>query len=356
MKVFISSLISGMEAERAAAKDAIETLGHQPIMAEDFGARSTSPQITCLQGVREADVVVLVLGARYGTRQVSGISATHEEFREARGRKPVYMFVTTDPLEADQQAFIEEEGGWVDGLFREHFSRPAELGRKVTRQLHRHVAAHAAGPVDGPATAEMARELLGRQDRQTSRPMISLSLATAPRQTLLRPAEMESGDLHDAIQQRALFAPRPIFNRSRGMRVDWQDASLVVYQGDRYHNDEHAAVRVNAAGDAVLRLPIQRSGDRDSGIPAIIEEDVAAALEAGVEFLQWWLTRIDPTERALHVALAARLDGSSMFGWRTRREHAASPNQGSMGTWGYGEDRPAVQLTPALINRAALNM
>ena len=77
MKVFVSSLISGMEAERAAVKDAIETLGHQPLMAEDFGARPSSPQITCLHGVREADVVVLVLGPRYGSRQPSGISATH---------------------------------------------------------------------------------------------------------------------------------------------------------------------------------------------------------------------------------------------------------------------------------------
>ena len=41
MKVFISSLITGMEVERAAAKIAVETLRHQPVMAEDFGARPT---------------------------------------------------------------------------------------------------------------------------------------------------------------------------------------------------------------------------------------------------------------------------------------------------------------------------
>lgn len=356
MKVFVSSLISGMEAERAAVKDAIETLGHQPLMAEDFGARPSSPQITCLQGVREADVVVLVLGPRYGSRQPSGISATHEEFREARTRKPIYMFVTAEPLEADQQAFVEEEGGWVEGLFRETYSSPAELGRKVMRQLHRHVAANAAGPVDGAATAQLARDLLGQRDRQTSRPMVGLSLATAPRQTLLRPAEMEARQLEDAIQSQALFGPRPIFDRSLGMQVDWQGESLVVYQGDRHHNDEHSAVRVNAAGDVVLRLPVQRPGERSSGLPAIIEEDIASVLTAGVDFCKWWLTRIDPTERASHVALAARLDGSNMFQWRTRSEHAANPNQGSMGMWGYGEDRPAVQLTPALINRASLNL
>lgn len=355
MKVFISSLIAGMEAERAAAKDAVETLGYQSIMAEAFGAQPTSPQIACMQGVREADVVVLVLGPRYGTRQLSGVSATHEEFLEARGRKPIYMFVTTEALEPDQQAFVTEEGGWVDGHFREPFSNPADLGKKVMRQLHRHVAANAAGPVDGAATAELARQLLGARDRQSSRPTLALVLAAAPRQTLLRPAEMEARELQDALQQQALFATRPIFERARGMQEHWEGDTLLVYQGDRHRSDDSAGIRVNAAGDIALRLPIQRQSERSPGLPVIIEEEVAASLDAGLDYLRWWLGHIDRTERASHVALAARLDGSAMFGWRTRTEHAANPNQVSA-HWGYEEETPAVQLTPALVNRAALNM
>jgi hypothetical protein len=37
MKIFISSLITGMEAYRVAAKEAIIQLGHDPVMAENFG-------------------------------------------------------------------------------------------------------------------------------------------------------------------------------------------------------------------------------------------------------------------------------------------------------------------------------
>ena len=48
-KIFISSLISSMVPFRAAAKEAIEQLGCEAILAEDFGARPTSPQIACLQ-------------------------------------------------------------------------------------------------------------------------------------------------------------------------------------------------------------------------------------------------------------------------------------------------------------------
>lgn len=36
-----------MEAERAAVKRAITMLGHEPVMAEDFEARASSPQVAC---------------------------------------------------------------------------------------------------------------------------------------------------------------------------------------------------------------------------------------------------------------------------------------------------------------------
>ncbi|WP_427149129.1 DUF4062 domain-containing protein [Rhizobium leguminosarum] len=34
MKIFISSLISGMEPIRAVAREAVEQLGHKPVMAD----------------------------------------------------------------------------------------------------------------------------------------------------------------------------------------------------------------------------------------------------------------------------------------------------------------------------------
>src|SRR5881394_3744465 len=93
MNVFISSLIRDMGPFRAAARRSVEALGHRPLLAEDFGAVAGSPQIVCLTGLRQADVVVLVLGEAYGAKQPSGLSATHEEYREARGKKPVLAFV-----------------------------------------------------------------------------------------------------------------------------------------------------------------------------------------------------------------------------------------------------------------------
>ncbi len=62
MRIFLSSVISGMETYRAAAQRAAETLGHTVTMAEDFGASPFSPQQVCLGAVRDADIVMLLLG------------------------------------------------------------------------------------------------------------------------------------------------------------------------------------------------------------------------------------------------------------------------------------------------------
>ena len=159
MKVFVSSLISGFEPFRLVAKAAIQMLRHEPIMAEDFGARADSPQVACLQGVRDSELVVLVLGGRYGAVQPgSGLSATHEEFREARERKPVLAFVQEDvQRDAEQETFIDEVQGWQTGYFRSGFKTAEELRDAVTRALHDYQLANAAGPLD-PAQLAAAAE------------------------------------------------------------------------------------------------------------------------------------------------------------------------------------------------------
>jgi hypothetical protein len=44
MKVFISSLIAGFGPVRQACRGAVTALRHEPVMAEDFGARADSDQ------------------------------------------------------------------------------------------------------------------------------------------------------------------------------------------------------------------------------------------------------------------------------------------------------------------------
>lgn len=127
MNVFVSSLISGFEPFRDAARSAVVTLRLEPVMAEDFGSQPNSPQIACLQGVRAADLVVLILGERYGSPQgSSGISPTHEEYLEARDKKQILVFVQEGVTREPQQArFVDEVQAWRTGFFRGGFKPPS---------------------------------------------------------------------------------------------------------------------------------------------------------------------------------------------------------------------------------------
>ncbi len=132
--MFISSPIHGLEPFRDAAARAAAALRHEVKRSEDFGAAADTPQQARLAGVRWADAVLLLLGARYGERQPSGLSATHEEYREAKSRCPMLAFVQREvEREAVQQEFIDEVRGWAGGVLTGDFASPEELQDGVSR-------------------------------------------------------------------------------------------------------------------------------------------------------------------------------------------------------------------------------
>lgn len=358
MKVFISSLITGMEAERAAAKIAVETLRHQPIMAEDFGARATSPQLACLGGLRDSDAVVLILAERYGYPQASGLSATHEEFREAKDRLPVLVFVQQGAaFEPAQEAFVAETGGWTGGLFRDHFTDAEDLRAKITLGLHRLELARAAHPEDPAGLARRALELVPRANSQrTASPArLFVALTFGPQQTVLRPAELEQPSLSDDLQREALLGTHRIFRTERGTQRDFRGHALILHQPGPHHGTP-ASLSLTEDGSLLLELPLGDRGDR-TGLPMLIEEDIKETLATALGFASVVAERIDRTQRLTHLSIAARIDGAGYMGWRTRSEHAASPNSVSMGHRCL-EDRedPPIQLSPPHRPRAALTM
>ena len=331
MKIFISSLIGGFEQFRAAARSAIVALRHEPVVAEDFGARPNSPQTACLQGVRSSDLVVLILGSRYGFVQgSSGVSPTHEEYLEARGSKPILMFVQEGVERDEHQAkFISEVGAWQAGHFRAGFKTADELRDLVTRAVHDYQLANAAGPLDTAALSAAASALLpkARQNSQAASPTLHVAIAGGPIQRLLRPAELEAPGLADAIHQQALFAEPRLFSKAKGVDLGIEGSALVLEQ------ERGARIQLGEDGSLLLRLPLDRTegGRRNGfGIFGVIQEDVMRELAAALSFAAWLLDKIDPTQRVTHVALAASIEASDHMGWRTQAEQDASPNSGTM--------------------------
>src|SRR5436309_2112252 len=77
------------------------------------------------------------------------VSAAHEEYHEARGRKPVLVFVQTGvPREPGEEKLVEEVSGWEGGQYREPFDSPTSLRAVVTGALHRWALSQQAGPVN----------------------------------------------------------------------------------------------------------------------------------------------------------------------------------------------------------------
>ncbi len=141
--------------------EAAEMLGHTVLRAEDLGATSASPQQACLGLVRESDVVVLLIGERYGAVQHSGMSRRTRSTARLGKRKPVLVFVE-DPATRDerQAAFLVEVQDWATGHFRSGFNDPTSLKAAVVQRLHEHELAVSHSPFDQAECLERARSLL----------------------------------------------------------------------------------------------------------------------------------------------------------------------------------------------------
>lgn len=348
MDVFVSSVVAGYEAYRDAAVDAIETLGHRAVRAEDFGATPTTPQQACLGAVRRSDAVVLLIGPAYGTPQSSGLSATHEEYREARERKPVLVFVESGvEREPAQDEFLHEVQAWATGHFRAAYSSADELKRAVTRGLHEHELATSAGSVDENELIAGAKALLPTQHASVGHAALSVAVAGGPTQQVIRPAELEDSTLARDLQQEALFGPHPILDISEGIQVDVRGHQLLLEQPS-------ASVGIDESGGVVISQPASRQRrDRGAVVPSLIEEDVTDAVLRAVRFIGAVLERIDPVHRLTDVVVVAQVQNAEYLPWRSRAEQQENPNSATMPIGG-GRGNSMVMLSPARRNRQAL--
>lgn len=346
MRLFISSLISGYQAERDAVASAARVLRWDVLRAEDFGARPDTPQQACLLAVREADAVVLVLGSRYGAVQPSGLSATHEEWREAkRSQKPVLVFVEdVADLEPMQQQFLDEVQGWAAGRFRESFRTHNELRDKVTRAIADLSATGLADEEDMQARALAA--LPGpHQSAFGSSPLLIVAVAGGPRQQVLRPAELEDPRLTEDLHREAMFGADAPLERRAATEPQLRGHRLRIVQND-------AEVTVDEDGTVTVLRPATARDRRAPVIQSVIEEDLRDAIAGALRFTFTVLGRIDPSQRLTDAVPAAVLRNTSYTPWRTRAEVAANPNTATMSS-GQGVPGP-VMRNPAAIRRAAL--
>jgi len=95
LKVFLSSTFKDLVSERQTVEAAIRRMAAQYIGMEYFGSFADEPLKKCLEKVRSANVIILVLGHKYGfIPEKSAISMTEAEYREAMGKNiPVLPYL-----------------------------------------------------------------------------------------------------------------------------------------------------------------------------------------------------------------------------------------------------------------------
>jgi len=313
-----------MERHRAAVADAIESLGYSVIRSEDFGASTDTPRQACLEAARTADLTIVLLGAHYGQPQDSGLSATHEEFREARDHGTVAVLVQsdTDP-EPRQREFLREAQDWATGRPTDTFSDADNLRSKAIRLLHQHALRQQGGPVESSELLERARSWLPRH-RQHSSPRLHVIVTGGPRREVIPPSVLDDQAFAGPIMQQAVSGTEPVFTLARGTRP-------VLERGYLRLEQDGAKIVLAEDGTVVVSVPAVRH-DREipMALPALIEDDIRSALEAALGFIGWVLDHVDSLRRLSHVVVLGAIEGGSIYGWQTRAEHAANPHSMAM--------------------------
>ncbi len=172
-KVYVSSTVVDLKAERQAVIDWLIQARHQPV--HSYLPDSETVRDSCLADIDGCDLYVLILGHRYGfvpeADNPEGLSITHLEFRRAleRGMPRVALLRTNvpdiqlsdllDPKRSQQvQAFHAEVNSKMRAA---QFSNLAELIAALSAGVQNELAKHALQPANqAPANKPLPMPVL----------------------------------------------------------------------------------------------------------------------------------------------------------------------------------------------------
>ena len=266
-------------AERTAVRDAIESLGLRPVMAETAPASPDASRQALLPLVEQADALVLLLGARYGYLTESGRSPTEDEFRHATALgKPVFVFVEKGvEREARQDEFVARVGGgWEQGAFTGFFSTPAELSLAVVKALnaYRDQARDAAATPDAMQRAASLAAGDGRQYNPGSN-AVRIALVPVGAQNVIDALVLDQGTIGDKAA--AITRQHGLVPQAAGIDVRANSQGVVLTASSR--TDFHTTV-ISLASDGAITADLSARAEGTMGGMAISYPRVELAIAA----------------------------------------------------------------------------
>jgi tetratricopeptide (TPR) repeat protein len=105
LRIFVSSTINECVKERSVAKNAIDSLNHEPILFEHIGARSTSAREVYLNRLDNSDIFIGIYRNNYGwIAPDSSISGIEDELRRSTQRgMPRLIYILEQPQNRDER-------------------------------------------------------------------------------------------------------------------------------------------------------------------------------------------------------------------------------------------------------------
>ena len=179
MKVFVSSTYEDLKPYRAAVGRAIQQLGHQPIMMENFVSSSNPPKRECLDKVRESDILIGIYAYRYGSvPRGDDSSITEQEYQYALSKgKEVYCFLVAPEAKWPESQKDKDDRleNFLDGIKRDHtvnfFETPEDLVLRISPVIAKVQEEHmgpwqrVAKERDNREKLELINNLIGRNNR-----------------------------------------------------------------------------------------------------------------------------------------------------------------------------------------------
>lgn len=352
-RVFISSVMNGFGPQREAAKAAVTLLGMRPVMAEDFPAKSHSSQQACLEGVRQSNIMVLVLGMRYGFVAESGVSVTEEEFDEARKRGiPILTFLEKGDREPAQQDFINRLRSYEKGYHMPSFTDPGGLKDKIVQALSEHIAGGKAALNSESAKSALDRCKWGARGERDRGPWLGGVILPTRQQQYISPIKLGEKSFQRNVQKEAVYGDAAILDSEHGVKVDETENSTVFIQAvDR---GPQGSLEVRTDGTLIYGKLLSTAKPRTISIVrsfVIDQDEVETTLANFFKFAAAFYASLDESRMLTSFFFGGSLSGieHKSFG----HVPAVAPNGMSMASHGFS-DPLSIPREPHILSRPDL--
>jgi len=181
-------------------------------------------------------------------------------------------------------------------------------------------------PIDSASLVKRARALMvTERNNYYGDGDLQVIVVGGPSQQVLRPTEIEDPALASDLEQKALYGTHAILARGKQVAAKVENGVLRIAQ-------DEASLSLAEDGALTIVQPARRQADGGRlGLSAIIEEDVVDSITGALRFAGVVLNRIDRKKQLTTLAVTVALTGAGYTPWRTRGEHAASPNSAPFG-------------------------